>query len=347
MSLVNTLMQSLRTQYPNNLDKNEMRVSEYGAYDFFRQDTNNPNGIMDAETRENIKKSFGNSVVVPVLDAPDVTIGNVRSCTIPDKENTSNLVTLTFATYAFGFTMYPAQYYNNDVKYQADFDRKLTAYLLKFAETLDALCVNVLETNKNTYAGNLAAYYPFTSSSLQIADDEKNDLFNNLNTITREMNWIGKPNIITSYGLFPVVERMRNQGSGNATNDAFQLSGYQNFYASRNITVPGGARAVFYAAENGSVAIENRNDPDAILGHRIGDHMVWEEVDVPIVNLRMASFYREDCTDARNLHSGTANLNRTKKEGFEWSTDIVTMVAYNSDTTNTHQPILKGTLSAT
>jgi hypothetical protein len=340
-------MQSLRTKYPNNLDKNEMRQSEYGAYEFFRSDTNNPNGIMDADTRDNIKKSFGNTVVVPVLDGPDVEIGNVRSCTIPDKENTSQLVTLTFATYAFGFTMYPAQYYNNDIKYQADFDRKFLAYLIKFAETLDSLCINVLETNKNTFAGNLAAYYPFTSSSLQVADAEKNDYYNQLNTITREMNYVGKPSIITSYGWFPVVERLRNQGAGNATNEAFQLSGYGEFYATPRITVPGGAKAVQYAVENGSVAIENRNDPDAILGHRIGDHMVWEEVDVPLVNLRMASFYREDCTDARNLQSGTAGLTRTKKEGFEFSTDIVTMVAYNRNTATRHQPILKSTLSAT
>jgi hypothetical protein len=339
-------MQSLRTQYPNNLDKNEQRMSEYGALDFFRQETNSPNGIMDEDTRTKIKSSFGNTVVVPVLDAPDVTIGNVRSCTIPDQENTSQLVTLTFATYAFGFSMYPAQYYNNDVKYQQDFDRKLTAYLLKFAETLDLACVNVLETNKNTYAGNLAAYFPFTSSSLQIADAEKEDLFNQLNTITREMNYVGKPNIVSSYGLLPMVERLRNQGAGNSINEAFQLAGY-NFFPTSRVTVPGGAKSVFYAVENGSVAMENRNDPDAILGHRIGDHMIWEQVNVPIVNLEMASFYREDCSDARNLQSGTAGLTRTKKEGFEWSTDVVFMTAYNSDTVNKHQPILKGTVSAT
>jgi hypothetical protein len=346
MSLVNSLMQNLRTQYPNNLDKNELRAAEYGALDFFRQDTNSPDSILDADTRANIKASFGNTVVVPVLDAEDVTIGNVRSCTIPDSENTSNLITLTFATYAFGFTMFPAQHFNNDVKYQADFDRKLRKYLLKFAEVLDLACVNVLETNKNTYAGNLAAYYPFTSSALQVADEEKNDLFNQLSTITREMNFSGKANIISSYGLFPLVERLRNQGGGNSVNEAFQLAGY-NFFPTNNITIPGGARSAFYAVMDGSVAMENRNDPDAILNHRIGDQMIWEEVDVPIVNLRMGSFYREDCTDARNLHSGTSGLTRTKKESFEWSTDIVFMTAYNSDTVNKHQPILKGVVSAT
>jgi hypothetical protein len=140
---------------------------------------------------------------------------------------------------------------------------------------------------------------------------------------------------------------MRNQGAGNAVNDAFQLSGYSEFFATPRITVPGGARAVQYAVENGSVAIENRNDPDAILGHRIGDHMIWEEVTLPLINMKVASFYREDCTDARNLHAGTSGLTRTKKEGFEFSTDIVTMVAYNRDTVNRHQPILKSTLSAT
>lgn len=346
MSLVNTLMQSIRTRYPNNLDKNELRPGEYNALKFFQEDTNSADSIMDAGIRADIKRSFGNSVVVPVLDAPDVTIGNVRSCTIADKENDSNLVTLTFATYAFGFTMYPAQHYNNDIKYQADFDRKLRAYLLKFADTLDLACVNVLETNKNTYAGNLAAYYTFSSSALQIPDAGKDDMFNQLNTIVREMRFPGTPNIISSFGLMPLVERMGNETNGTSVDNAFQLAGY-DFYPTNNITVPGGARSVFYAVADGTVAMENRNDPDAILGHRIGDQMIWEEVDVPIVNLRMGSFYREDCTDARNLHAGTTGLTRTKKESFEWSTDIVFMTAYNSDTVNTHQPILKGIVSAT
>src|SRR5688572_15819348 len=123
MALANTLTQSLRTKYPNNFDKNEHRLSRYGAMDFFKKDTTGAGAILSSEQIGMIKQSFGTSVVIPVIDGEDVTIGNVRSCTVVDSENTSKLVTLTFITYAFEFTMYPALHYNNDLKRQSDYDK--------------------------------------------------------------------------------------------------------------------------------------------------------------------------------------------------------------------------------
>ena len=104
---------------------------------------------------------------------------------------------------------------------------------------------------------------------------------------------------------------------------------------------------MLYAVQEGSTAFENRNDPDAVMKARIGDHIVWDEIDMPIVNLKMGSFYREDCGDAAGLHAGTTGLRRTKREGFEFSTDVVFATAYNSAMASRYNPILKATISAT
>lgn len=349
MSLVLTLMQSLRSQYQAVHDKNESRASKYGAWDFFNEDNARPNSIFDQETRANIKRSFGNSVVVPVLDAKTVTIGNVRSCTIADDENTSKLVTLTFATYAFGFTMYPSQYYNNDVKRQQDFDRKLNNYLIQLAATLDTAAVTTLEAAKNQFWTGISAYYSQSANALQVSQALKNDYYNNVQAIMDTMDFYGTPHIISSTSGSPLVRRLAEQGSSNSTNEAWQLSPYQ-FHFTNRIANAGGIQSTQYIVQEGSVAFDTRVDPDSLARNSVGSQIKWDVVNVPLPNsrfgLEMGSLYREDCSDGSGLSTGTTGLTATKKESFQWSVDVVYATAYNSSPSTRYNPIVKTEISA-
>lgn len=342
MSLVETLMQPLRSRYQGGtLDKNVLRRSRYGAWDYFQSQSNNAAGILAADTRASIKRSFGNIVQVPVLDTNEVTIGNVRSCVVQDNENTSKLVTLTFVTYVFGFTMTPAQHYNNDINYQVDFDRKLEKYLLKFATVLDQAAVNTLNINRNQYfPAEITAYYPEVADALQVSHEERLDFYNQMDAILQTMDYYGNVHVLTNPSGMPLINRLGAQGGGNSVNEAFQLNGYEWFTTNR-ITNGPGIRSTAFIMPPGVVATENRNDPDAIAGSRVGTHKIWSEVDVPIVNLRMGAYYYEDCADKSALHAGTAGLTRTKVEGYEWSTDICFMTPYNPDMEDTYNPIIK------
>jgi hypothetical protein len=346
MALANTLTQSLRARYPNNFDKNERRLSRYAVWDFFKKDTRVPGAIFDTDILSKIKQSFGNQVVIPVIDGEDVTIGNVRSCTVPDKENTSQLVTLTFVTYAFGFTMYPAQHYNNDIKYQADYDVKLKKYLLKLAAILDSQCVTVLDTNKNQIFTDLTQYYPEVGDALQITQAQKNDFFNNAEAILHQIDFYDSPHVIASTSLAPLWRRLDNQGSNNGINESFQLPPYTTWMSNR-VTNAANVAITGYLVQEGTCAVENRNDPDAIMGSRVGEQMVWEEVAMPIVDLTMGSFYREDCSDASGLQSGTSGLTRTKKESFEFSTDVCFQTVYNKNLAANVNPIVKFQIATT
>ncbi len=352
MSLVLTLMQSLRSKYSNNgLGKNEVRRSRYGAWDFYRRQSGlgganlQASSIISPEMRSQIKRSMGNTVQVPVLDAMDVVITNVRSCVVNDLENTSKLVTLTFVTYAFGFTMIPAQYQNNEIGYQTDFDRKLENYLLKFAATLDSAAVNNLSANKNTYfPADITAYYPVVGNALQVTQAQKNDFFNNASAITETMDYYGGVNVIAGTTLKPIINRLTAQGDANAVNENFQFNGYDWNFTNR-MTNGAGVQATAYLVPDGMVGVENRNDPDARAGSRTGNGKVWGEAVLPIVDLNVGTYYYDDCADKSGLHAGTAHLTRTRVEGFEWSTDICFVNSYNSSPSTKYNPIIKAEIS--
>jgi hypothetical protein len=342
MSLVNTLTQNLRQTYEDRLDKNEIRKSRYGAYDLFTKQTADPLGILTAQNKAAIKQSFGNSVVIPVLDDPNVTIGNVRSCTIPDMENTSQLVTLTFATYAFGFTMSPSQYFNNDVGYEADFNKKLQAYLVKYAATLDSLCLAKLTADKNQYWGSeITDIYAQSGNALQVPNADKEDFYNQTASIMELMDYYEANDVVANSAHKALISRLNAQGGGNSINESFQFGNFDFGYTNR-LANGSGVTNTGYVVAPATLAIENRNDPDAIMGHQTrGGEKQWEEVEVPIVNQTMGAFYSEDCADRSALTTGTTGLKRTLVQGFEWSTDVVTVTAYNSAPTTNYKPIVK------
>lgn len=351
MSLVQTLMQPLRTQYMASLDKNEQRASRYGAWDFFNQDSARPDSIFDQDIRAKIKQSFGNSVVVPVLDSQTVTIGNTRSCTVADSENASTLVTLTLATYSFGFTMYPAQHYNNEIKRQADFNRKLQKYLTTFAALLDSQAIATLEAAKNQFWTGISAFYAQSGNALQVSQAQKTDYYNNLQAILETMDFYGVPHVLSSTTGSPLVRNLAAQGGGNNQNYEFQLTPYQWHFTNR-IANAGGIQSTQYVIPEGTCALETRVDPDSIAGSKIGASREWGKVNVPLpgsaYGIEMGSLYREDCSDASGIAgAATAGLTATKKESYQWSVDIILSTAYNSSPTTRYNPIVKTEISAT
>ena len=346
MSLLTTLMQNLRSDYTGQFDKNEIRSSRYGALNLFKDDTAT-NPIFDPETIANISRSYGNNVVVPVLDAQTIasTSGYTRTCAIADSENDSALVTLTFTSYGWRFSMTPATHYNNDVNMAQDFTRKMNKFALQFAADLDSACLAQLSTAKNQLWTNVAPdYYAQAADALQVPQADKNDFYNQLEAIMSQMDFYDQVNIVASTNHVPDVRRYAAQGTGNATNLAFQLDqrGYK-WYPTNRLTNASGKDSTLYAVEAGSTFIMNRNDADTAIGHSIGgDYKVWSEELEPITGMVMGTFFQQDCADASGLGgAATAGNTRSLKQGYEFSTDVVTATVYNSDLATRYNPILK------
>ena len=148
MSLINTRMQNIRANA--NIDRNELRPSRYGAFDMFMMQTDDPGGIISPELADKAFQSIGNTVQVPVINFDGtISIGNQRTVTIAHSENISALVTISFATYAWGFTIIPAQHLNNEIRMQKDFEKKFLKYLYSLGSTLESAAVASLAANKS------------------------------------------------------------------------------------------------------------------------------------------------------------------------------------------------------
>ena len=139
MSLVATRLQNWRVENPE-FDRNMARPLEYGALDFFIEQTNAANSIINPNLRDRAFESIGNTVQIPVINYDgDVTVSNVRSCVIADDENTSALYTVNWVTLAVGFTMVPQLYRNNEISYEHDFARKMEKVCRALATAMDVI----------------------------------------------------------------------------------------------------------------------------------------------------------------------------------------------------------------
>ena len=147
MSLVLTRIQNIRAN--SNLDKFEYRPSRYGALNAFMVQSEDPTGILTDELKQKARTSIGNKLETPVINYDaDISIGNERTLTINDSENTSKMVEITFATYAFGFTIAPAMYMNNEISIQKDFQTKMMKYIYMLAQKLDEAALAALAAAK-------------------------------------------------------------------------------------------------------------------------------------------------------------------------------------------------------
>ena len=280
MSYINTLMLPLRAQYPNGFDKNESRDPNVGAWNSF---VRNSAGLMTEDLRAKIKESDpAVSVSIPALDATpqsDISIRNTRSCTVPFDDGTSRLLAVTFETIVFSIQMTPADFMNNDVGYQAAFNRKYEERAYKVKRILDARAVANLETNKNTYWNGIdPEFYTIAGDAIQVPAASNDDFYNNLSAIWGSMDYeVGNSQNVANWTHQPLVQRYINQGAGNATNLAFQFAGNTWDLTTRVTNRDNTVGSTMYTMQPGNVAIETRVDLDARMNTRINENKYWEK----------------------------------------------------------------------
>lgn len=353
MSLITTRLQAIRSQYSGSLDKYEDRLSNYGAWQKFVDDTTDPESIVSADILEKAGMSAGNTLQIPVIDGADVTISNVRTCTIGDDESSSALVTVTFATYQFGFTMIPGQYANNEIGYMADFERKIKRYGKKFAETLDASAIAKLEADKSVvmnspFIGAGAKYGALVGDAINVGTAQKQFFFNDLGVIMQGDDFEGRYNVIGSTTLQSTVNQYLNQGTQNGVNSVFQFGQFDFGYSNRvSVDGAGGKESTAYCMPKGTLATMNRNIPDAINNETISENNWFDLFRYPIVDLDMALRYSKECADNESAVGGTQpQLKASVKETFIFSTDVAFVTSYNRDAVTLPGAIHKAELDA-
>lgn len=338
MSLVLTRIQNIRAN--SNLDKYEYRPSRYGALDAFIQQSNDPTGILTPELKEKARTSIGNIIETPVIDYDgNITIGNERTLTINDSENTSKMVQVTFATYAFGFTIAPAMYMNNEIGIQKDFETKMMKYIYKLAQKLDQDALAKLATEKSQIIKN-PLLYTATKGQISAKWTERENLFGDLDPIMAANDFFGQLHIVGDAGVESIMRKLAQHGLYNDVNKQNEF-GNKVVHLTNNMALSANKYAQGYAINSGSLGFMTRFERDCLLGTVSGDGHEWGIATLPLLNIPCGTYFYDSVGDYSAIAgAATTDMTRTRKEHYGFAVDIAFMTAYNSDKTKLASPII-------
>ena len=344
MSLVATRLQNWRIENPE-LDRNMTRPLEYGALDFFIEQTNAANSIINPNLRNRAFASIGNTVQVPVINYDsEVTVSNTRSCVIQDDENTSALYTVVWKTFSVGFTMVPTLYMNNEIDYQHDFERKMEKICRALATALDTDAIAALSAAK-TQVYKDPLQYNISSNVIQVPTQMATEILGDLNPMMRANAYPRTLHLIGNAGIDSLIRKLAQHGVYNDVNKRME---YDNkiLHYSTQLANESQKIGTLYAVEDGNVGILTRVDREALRRARSNFHE-WDVVRLPFIDLPVGSHYYTAVGDQSSIAGdASADMVCNVKEYFGFSVDVAFIIAYNSDTTNIPNPIMKAEIAA-
>ena len=344
MSLVLTRIQNIRAN--SNLDKFEYRPSRYGALNAFMVQSEDPTGILTEELKQKARTSIGNTLETPVIDYDaDITIGSTRTLTIADSENTSKMVQITFATYAWGFTIAPAMYMNNEIGIQKDFETKMMKYIYAFAKKLDEAALATLAANKTQVLKN-PLLYDWSSNAINAKWTERENVFGDLEVMMGANDFYGQLHIVGDPGVESIMRKLQQHGLYNDVNKQNEF-GTKVVHLTNNIAAAGGKYAQGYAVNAGSLGMLTRFERDCLLGTVSGDGHEWGIATLPLLNMPVGTYFYDSVGDYNAIAgAATADMTRTRKEHYGFAVDVAFLTAHNSAPSALASPILAFNVSS-
>lgn len=344
MSLVLTRIQNIRAN--SNLDKFEYRPSRYGALNAFMVQSEDPTGILTEELKQKARTSIGNTLETPVIDYDaDITIGSTRTLTIADSENTSKMVQITFATYAWGFTIAPAMYMNNEIGIQKDFETKMMKYIYAFAKKLDEAALATLAANKTQVLKN-PLLYDWSSNAINAKWTERENVFGDLEVMMGANDFYGQLHIVGDPGVESIMRKLQQHGLYNDVNKQNEF-GTKVVHLTNNIAAAGGEYAQGYAVNAGSLGMLTRFERDCLLGTVSGDGHEWGIATLPLLNMPVGTYFYDSVGDYNAIAgAATADMTRTRKEHYGFAVDVAFLTAHNSKPSTLASPILAFNVSS-
>lgn len=344
MSLILTRIQNIRAN--SNLDKFEYRPSKYGALNAFMVQSEDSTGILTEELKQKARTSIGSTLETPVIDYDaDITIGNERTVTIDDSENTSKMVQITFITYSWGFTIAPAMYMNNEIGIQKDFETKFIKYLYAFAKKLDEAALAQLAASKTQILKN-KLLYDFSSNAVNAKWTERENVFGDLEVMMGANDFYGQLHIVGDPGVESIMHKLQQHGLYNDVNKQNEF-GTKIVHLTNNIAATGGKYAQGYAVNAGSLGLLTRFERDCLLGTVSGDGHEWGIATLPILNMPVGTYFYDSVGNYNAIAgAATADMTRTRKEHYGFAVDVAFLTAYNSSPSTLASPILAFNISS-
>jgi len=334
--LVETYLQDIRIEFPNNLDRDEWRFTRYGLLTSTQEQSNHPMSILTPDIKQQALMSEGRSMGIPVMKVGNLTIKNQRSCTIGDYENETELVDVTWATLVTDFSMLKAQHHKNEVSYLYDFNKKMTLVKNAFASAIENAIYTKLDTDKSSVYGStlvgVGSKYELVANTIQVADAQQEYFFNDVDVIMNQDNFFNPEYVVmASTPLMSPVRHYLNQGAGNDERLDYQFGPY-SFRFSNQVVDGAGARSTGFIMPHGSIGLLSRVNIDAKMGNSASDGTRWETAFLDTLGMEVGVMYKSKCDDKSDI-TGLEHLEATMVENFQFSLDFALVTPYNSDST--------------
>ena len=334
MSLLATRLQNWRIADPR-FSKNTLRASRYGALDLFVRQTEAPDSIITPELRAKALGSMGNTLQIPVFDKDTVTVATSRTCVVADNESTSALYTISFSTLSVGFTIVPSLYANNEIGYEADFNRKM-------ANKLDQLAVAALEANKTQKFNDTLIYTP-AGNAIPADWNQREDILEDVATMMVANGYDGQVHIVGNGGIDALVRKLAQHGLYNDVNRQLEYAD-KVFHFTNNITNAEGKYGTLYAVEEGNVGVVTRLDRESARQAQTKIGHEWLQVDLGLGMPVGLHHYQAVGDQSTIAGEASADLTCALKDFYGFSLDVAFIVAYNNDLEGTPNPIIKATI---
>lgn len=345
MSLVLTRIQNIRAN--SNLDKFEYRPSRYGALNAFMVQSEDPTGILTEELKQKARTSIGSILETPVINYDDsISIGNSRTLTISDSENTSEMAQITFTTYAWGFTIAPAMYMNNEIGIQKDFETKMMKYIYAFAKKLDEAALTILAAHK-THIFKNSLLYNQSGNAINAKWAERENIFGDLEVMMGANDFYGQLHIVGDPGVESIMRKLQQHGLYNDVNKQNEF-GTKIVHLTNNLATDtdGHAYAQGYAVNAGSLGMLTRFERDCLLGTVSGDGHEWGIATLPLLNMPVGTYFYDSVGEYKDIAgAATTDMTRTRKEHYGFAVDVAFLTAYNSKPETLASPILAFNIS--
>lgn len=333
------MLNEIRVDNPN-VDKNEHRLSEYGAFNFFLQQSRR-GSLLTAEMKQKAYDSMGKTLTMPVINYDGtIAVSNTRTCTIADAENTSALMAVTFATYSVGFTVVPAMYSNNEIAIADDVEKKYKKCARVLGAALDSAAIAALEAAKSqVFADTLI--YTKGGDAIQAPWESREDILGDIEPIMAANDYYGTIHIIGNAGVRSLLGKLAEKGEYNVVDKTMEWAN-KYFHFSNRLANGNTDYATFYAVEDGNVDVLFRYDREAANGtiSKVGHE--WGVVNMPYIDVPVGFHYYESVGDQSDIAgAATADLTCGLKRHYGFSVDVAFVVAYNSAIATKANPIAK------
>lgn len=344
MSLLETRLVNFRSDVPD-FDKYEVTAGDYGGLRAFQKQTASPTGIITEDLTQKALKSIGSTLEIPVLNKETFTIQNVsQPLVIAGNPSTSALYVVTFIDYYFGFRLFPAQHYNNDIKLQREFNRKMKGYEISFMEALETAALAAFEAGKTQVLADDLGKYSFASNTVEADWTLRDEFVGDLGLLFKGNKLGSRLDVVANLSFDSIVRnRLKEQGEANERNKRYQYDD-KTWFSSTNIANPAGKRATAFCIAEDSIGMVQQQSVDAILGNETHNH-IWDLDTLPMSGIPVSVMFYDGAIDGSGLNASTTHLTATKVESYGISTRVAFITTYNSDRPNIPAPIMKVVLN--